>query len=375
MSPAAVERFVEDLVGDELHVKQIKSLTHGVIGALYADRAGVAAIGRAAARERDVEDKHAVKQFDRYLSNDKLDPTRVMRKIVQKVVGSRKEIVVAIDWTEYAPDQQATIVVSLITEHGRAFPLVWQTVDTRKLKSRRSRLERGVLWMLYGALAPDVRVTVLADRGFGDTGLYLVFDEKLHFDFVVRFKGSVVVENEAGEIRPAIDWVPPNGQARRLPNARLTRKRRPIAAVVVVRRSGMKEAWCLATSRSDDAATIAALYARRFDIEHSFRDQKDRRFGFGLYDASIGKPRRRDRMLLVLVIAALIVTLLGAAGERLSLDRKLKANTDSRRTHSLWRQGREYIAGVAQNVVLALKRGFVELCHALGSGDQIYATI
>jgi hypothetical protein len=375
LDAAAVRRFVADLTGDELHVKQVDSLAHAVVGALHADRAGVASIGRAAAHERDVVDKHSIKQVDRLLSNGKIEPTRVMRRIVRRLVGDRKDIVVAIDWTEYAPDEQSTVMVSLVNEHGRATPLTWKTVDTSKLKHRRAGYEDDVLWMLHGALPDGVRVTVLADRGFGDRGLYALLAEKLRFDFVVRFKGGVVVESESGEVRPAAEWVPPNGQARFISNARITRGRQLVDGVVVVKRAGMREAWCLATSRRDAADVIVDLYARRFDIEHTFRDQKDRRFGFGLYYSSVGTPGRRDRLLLVIVIASLIATLLGAAGEAAGLDKKLRANTENRRTHSLWRQGREYIAGVARSIVAEVRHRFIALSEALGSSDRNYAAI
>ena len=48
---------------------------------------------------------------------------------------------------------------------------------------------------------------------------------------------------------------------------------------------------------------------------------------------------RRDRLLLVNALAVVLLTLLGAAGESLGLDRLLKSNTSKRRTHSLFRQG------------------------------------
>jgi hypothetical protein len=73
------------------------------------------------------------------------------------------------------------------------------------------------------------------------------------------------------------------------------------AAIVLVHNKRMKDAWCLATSRDDlPAAEIVRLYGRRFSIEETFRDQKDRRFGLGLYYTHLGDPGRRDRMLLVL---------------------------------------------------------------------------
>lgn len=370
-----VRRFVDDLAGADLHVKQVDSIAHAVLGAIHADRTGVAALGRAAAREREVSAKHSIKQVDRLLSNSKVDVSRVMRRITRRVVGKREEIVVAIDWTEFAPDGHSTVAISLISKHGRATPLVWLTVESRRLKNNRSRYEDKVLWMLAAALPGKVRVTVLADRGFSDSGLYELLSNELHFDFVIRFKAGVIVEASDGEPQRAAELVPSNGHARRLLDVRITRRRRPVAAVVLVRRKDMKESWCLATSRRDEAKDIVELYRRRFDIEHGFRDQKDWRYGAGLYYARVGDPARRDRLILVMVIATLMATLLGAAGEKLGLDRKLRANTEQSRTHSLWRQGREYARGVARDISANLRRVAFKFWRALGTNREIYAVL
>jgi DDE family transposase len=102
----------------------------------------------------------------------------------------------------------------------------------------------------------------------------------------------------------------------------------------------MKEAWCLAAS---DAAApsrqIIDLYPKRWSVEPSFRDTKDLRFGMGLSTVHISDPQRRDRLLLLNAFAVVLLTLLGAAGESLGMDRHLKSNTVKTRTHSLFRQG------------------------------------
>ena len=46
------------------------------------------------------------------------------------------------------------------------------------------------------------------------------------------------------------------------------------------------------------------------------------------------RPDRRDRLLLISALAIAVLSLLGAAGERIGYDRWLKANTVTRRTHS-----------------------------------------
>ena len=120
----------------------------------------------------------------------------------------------------------------------------------------------------------------------------------------------------------------------------------------------MKDAWCLATTLAGEKERVVALYGRRFTIEETFRDEKDRRFGFGLEETSIGSTGRRDRFLLVAMLATIQLTLLGAAGEEVGCDRQLKANTIKRRTHSLLRQGREYLTGCATRFLAAIRHAF-----------------
>ena len=84
---------------------------------------------------------------------------------------------------------------------------------------------------------------------------------------------------------------------------------------------------------------LVNYYAKRWTNEPNFRDIKDLRFGMGLGVTRIGEPTRRDRLLLINAFAMVLLTMLGAAGESLGMDRLLKSNTSKTRTHSLFRQG------------------------------------
>jgi hypothetical protein len=157
---------------------------------------------------------------------------------------------------------------------------------------------------------------------------------------VIRFRQDIYVTNKAGLCMPAREWLSPTGRAKKIPGAKVTQDQAEVGAVVCVHDKRMKEPWCLATSRTDlGAQGIVRLYGRRFTIEENFRDTKDLRFGLGLSATHIGDCERRDRLLLLVALAQGLLTLLGAACEETGLDRKLKANTVKRRTHSLFRQG------------------------------------
>ena len=342
---------VQDLVSsifDDLHAKRVASLSAAAFGALVGARLAVATIGRALAVATNRNAKHVIKQVDRFFSNTGIDVWKLFASWAPFVVGSRPEIMVALDWTEFDADNQATIALYLVTRHGRATPLLWKTVVKSELKGWRNEHEDVLLECLREVLPAGVKVTVLADRGFGDQALYELLKDQLGFEFVVRFRGVVKVADEHGVTKTANEWVPDNGRPRLLRKACVTKTRREVGAVVCVKAKGMKEPWCLATSHADKTgAEIVSYYGKRFTIEETFRDQKNLRFGMGLTDTRISSPERRDRILLVGAIAAALLTLLGAAGEALGFDRMMKANTVKKRTHSLPNQGLFYFQWLA----------------------------
>ena len=333
---------------EDLHSKRLESLSNGVAGALRSARASIHAIGQAYAEVASIRPKHGVKQVDRYLSNPAFDVWRLLPSWASFLIGARTEIVIAIDWTDYEADDQTTLSAYLVTSHGRASPLAWRTVRKSNLKNKQVSLERAFLDDLAAALPPGVRVVLLADRGFADQTLYGKL-QTLGWDYIVRFRGYVLVEH-AGSTSHASDLVPAGGRARKLASPLLTKDRTQVPALVLVQAKKMKEAWCLATSLDGRSASeIVKLYGKRFTIEETFRDHKDMRFGLGLTATHIRDPQRRDRLLLLLALAHVLLTLLGAAAEAIGFDRALKVNTTAKRTHSLFRQG-SYWYGAIPNM-------------------------
>jgi hypothetical protein len=340
VDPTKVHAFMQSLFEEDFHAQRVFSMATGVVGVLHAAAASIHAIGNGLAMATGRESRHAIKQVDRLLSNRGIDVEELLVPWIQFVVAARTEIVVALDWTEFDADGHMTLAAHMITDHGRSTPLAWRTIYKRALESRRSAHERELLEILRKAVPRDIKVTVLADRGFGSKDLYDDL-QALGMDFIIRFRGRILVTNaESGERKSANEWVPSNGRVLLLPNAMVTADDAPVAAVVCTKAKGMKAPWCLASSRGDlTGQEIVKLYGRRFTIEESFRDTKDLHFGLGLSATHIGDPSRRDRLLLLLAIAQALLTLLGAAAEAEGLDKRTRAGTSKKRTHSLFRQG------------------------------------
>ncbi|HQT88345.1 MAG TPA: hypothetical protein PK677_07285 [Acidiphilium sp.] len=120
------------------------------------------------------------------LSNKSIDVWESFARWVPHLVGSQTDIVVAMDWTDFDGDDQATLALNLVSSHGRAMPLLWLSMWKDELKDQRNAIEDTCLRRLPKVVPPGCRVTILADRGFGDHKLF-AYLTKLGFAYVFAF--------------------------------------------------------------------------------------------------------------------------------------------------------------------------------------------
>ena len=91
LNAASIERFLRAIVDTDLHAKTVLSLSLGTLGVLHAASLCIHVIGRAMAWARGTDPKHAIKQFDRLLSNANFSPAVLARSWVSFVLGERQE--------------------------------------------------------------------------------------------------------------------------------------------------------------------------------------------------------------------------------------------------------------------------------------------
>ena len=158
--------FINTLYDGDRHAKRVLSLANATLGVLTSASLAIHAVGRGFAQAMGTLTKHGVKQVDRLLSNQGVNVWTFFAYWTPYIVGTRTEVVVALDWTSFAADEQETILLSMLTGHGRATPLLWKTVASSTLKGNQRRYEYEVLCRLREVLPDGVKVTVVADRGF-----------------------------------------------------------------------------------------------------------------------------------------------------------------------------------------------------------------
>lgn len=339
LSAKSIEAFVTRVVADDLHAKTVMSVANATLGVLHAASLCIHVIGRAYAYMTGNDGKHGVKQIDRLLSNEKVSPWALAGSWIAMVVGPRKDLLIALDWTDFDKDDHTTLVASLLTRHGRATALLWKTVRKSELLGQRSAHEDRLLEHLKASLPEGVRATIVADRGFGDQHRYAHLTQ-LGLEYIIRFREGILVTDQYGVQKPGTEWIAKNGRATKLESMAVTADCHVVPALVLVHDKRMADAWCLATSRADlSASEVVKYYGKRFTIEETFRDTKNGHLGMGLSSTHIKNEDRRDRLMFIAALAHMLLTLLGAAAESCGLDRTLKTNTSAKRQLSLYNQG------------------------------------
>jgi hypothetical protein len=245
---------MDGIFGATEHANRVQSLANAVVGITHVAVLAIHAIGQAYAQVAGISAKSGVKQIDRLLSNGNLVVDSALKTWVSFVVGVRREVVIALDWTDFDDDQQTTLAAYLVTNHGRATPLAWKTHHKSTLKGNQKRYEQELIEKLHEWLDAQVKVTLLADRGFGDQKLYELL-LSLEWDFIIRFRGGITVTAANGERKTAAQWVSLTGRARMMRGAKVTADEFEVPGVVVTWDRKMKEPWCLATARVNGTAS------------------------------------------------------------------------------------------------------------------------
>jgi hypothetical protein len=202
------------------------------------------------------------------------------------------------------------VVVLSVVCHGRAIPLLWQTlehpsasVSAEEVISLLQRADR----LLCGFSA----ITLLADRGFPSAALLRWFEGRERWSYVMRLRGDAEIHGTAAPLGCQVRRLRlRRGDCRGFRGVRLWADGQRRANLVLARPVGIKasEPWYL-ISNAEPSLDLVWAYGQRFCCEQLFRDQKSGIFQ--LASSGLRHPDRIDRLLLVVAIAVLAGSLQG----------------------------------------------------------------
>lgn len=297
-----------------LRRSQAKTLAILVGSAMRVERVSLANIGRCMLGTA----KHQIKRCWRFCANDRIETADAMRGVLKRVLKRRKKtLVVSFDWTDIKSFQ--TLVASAVFK-GRSIPVCWASCKKHVYDGHRSRnaLEESLLLVLRTMIPSQVKVILLADRGFGRTELAR-FCQRHGFSYVIRIQPKVQVRcvSFMGQL---LDYPVHKGICKLLRSVAYRSYNTVTQNIVIrwVRNLPPKrdECWFLMTDLQAGPAQISRLYGQRMTIEELFRDHKNKRNGWSLRDTRITRADRLDRLLLVLAIAYLLLCGVGLIATR-----------------------------------------------------------
>jgi hypothetical protein len=347
-----VDEMVRDLVrscSPVVHAVRVAAVTALVEGIVRGGRLSPATIGRVLPGR--ALPKHGIKRVDRLLGNPKMVGDRLFFfvAIARRLLQGCARPVILVDWTQ-AGDHVA--LVAAVPIGGRALPIHIEVHPLKKLGN--AAVEKRFLCTLKTIIPTECRSVIVSDAGFKGPFFQAVLGQG--WDFVGRIRGTTKAISSLGETIAKEQFY---ARASTTPTALgsfglfvkqqipcrlvLVRKRRrpgpkrppPACKEEREMRQSALDPWLLATSMSEgDAASIVALYARRMQIEETFRDAKNHRFGWSLGDVRLSTPQRTAVLLTLAALAILVVTLIGMAAEQRGAHRAYQANTEKRRVLS-----------------------------------------
>ena len=264
-----------------------------------------------------------LRRLQRWLENPLVDVATYYRPFIGAALSgwAGQDILLIVDGT--SPRGACVVCRVSVCYRGRAFPLCWQTFDTKSHSIAYARYE-AVLEQVRWLLPSGCTVTLLGDRGFGHRAL-MKWCGRAGWHFVLRLKADSIVILPDGSRWRLDHWRVAAQTLCHLADVRLlgegAEKIGPLHVHLTRAPAPAEEAWYLA-SDSPHGCTVLAHYRCRFHIEHSLRDDKSG--GWDWEASPLTQPAQVDRLCLVMAVATLYAVTEGAFladhGQRQELD-------------------------------------------------------
>ena len=297
----------------------------------------------------------ALKRVDRLMGNKRIgqEAQVVAAALLRTLCRGGQPLVIAVDWSEVAPDGVFVELraVATHTGMGRGLTIYQQVYPESKLGN--ARAERALLKTLHGWMPAGVQVIIVTDAGFRRPWFTQV--ERLGWSWIGRIRAGVCVSRDCTHWEQASAWfAKATGKACRWSDCWLTRRFRFACDMVLYRRRAVgakrygraghgstpkarreakasaREPWLLAHSpqlRTLRAEEIVALYGLRMQIEENFRDSKSTQLGMGLQVSQSRSAPRLHALLLIATLAAFLLWHIGQLAEAEGLHLRFKATT------------------------------------------------
>lgn len=324
------QRIIQDFLADQcpsMHAKRRHCL------ALMADaarRGGLGLVKMSKSVDSQAALRHRIKRCDRMLSNRHLEQERtsIYRALAHRVLRQQIHVGIIVDWSDLLTDISQHVLRAAVIAQGRAVVIYEEVHPTSRYGA--PEVHRQFMKTLRTLLPVHCQPVIITDAGFRATWFKML--GQLGFPWIGRIRNRDMVRaGDAGEWRGCKElYTNARGQARDLGRFEYVRSNPVPCRLVMIKRApkgrkqktvfgkntrsrhsnkqraGQREPWLLAVApclSTLSAQAIVALYARRMQIEQTFRDLKNEQWGMGLRNSQTRQP---NRLAILLLIAALL---------------------------------------------------------------------
>jgi Transposase DDE domain len=359
-APQIVREFVQRHL-NHMHAARREFLCAAVIAVMSGHLLSLSRLARALMGQGT--HKAALKRVDRWMGNRRVaqEAQLIGAALLGRWGAGAQPLVIAVDWSEVAPDGVFVELRAALTRPGMGRGLtVYQQVYPESMLGN-ATAERALLKQLHEWIPAGAHVIIVSDAGFRRPWFTQI--EHCGWSWIGRIRGSICVSHEGSAWQQARAWfAKASHKARRWSNCWLTQEHRFACDMVLYRqralarkqygraghgstpraqdaaRAGAREPWLLAHSaelRTFRADEIVAMYGRRMQIEENFRDSKSIPLGMGLEVSQSRTAPRLHALLLIATLAAFLLWHLGQLAEAEGLHLRFKATTRDARELSI----------------------------------------
>jgi hypothetical protein len=349
-----------------IHKKRLNSLILATKSILDGAELTLTKIGRSLDANTTV--KHSIKRIDRLLGNHNLhrEKDTIYKWHAALITQANPFPVILVDWSDVREQLRYMTLRASVAVKGRAVTVYEQAFEYKKYNSPNTH--QFFLNKLQTILPEGCVPIIISDAGFRNTWFRQV--ESMGWFWLGRVRGEVSVKlpNQPWCCNKTL-YPEATSKPRFLGECELA-KRSPLTCSAYLYKSqpkgrkahrhsrtcqkhsagsvflkGAKEPWLLVTNLHNsimNGVQVTQLYAKRMQIEESFRDLKSPAYGLALRHNRTRCTKRIDILLLMALLAEIIMWWNGLIAMQAKWQRDFQANTIKHlRVLSIPRLGRE----------------------------------
>ena len=308
-----LRHFLRTLGGTCL--EKLASKVHAIAVACRIGHTSIARFSQVRGRTQTL-----IKRSSRYFIKGCPSIDLLASALTHLIVGAgTSRIILATDWTELG--KYRALVTVLLTK-SRSIPIFWTVVPwaTGMIETETSHFKA-----LSALLPVGIEYVILADRGFGNVRVIRTL-RSTPLKFVLRTKAVSIRRPGTSSYSRLREIGCPRSVLQDFGQVEFTIRNPVTIRLVRFHDVGQRAPWILVTDLKAPAITIVRLYGRRFQIEQTFRDLKDTRYGMHLGGYTMGHSTRLQGMIGAGVFAYLMLTLIGLHAQKRLWDKDYQSN-------------------------------------------------